>query len=122
MYVELPAVAGTPASRIEALKAAKPLVAGTTNLFTTTGAKASDLVRLATYIETGHDYADTHPVGKRRPVVHNTTVHVHAADGVDPSDVEHFLAHVANGDFAEFLADEAVKDRAEDGHPESDSQ
>lgn len=118
MYLELPAVDGTPASRIEALKAAKPLLASST-IISNTAASATELIRVATYIETGHDYADTHPAGKRRPIIKNTTVHVHAAGEPSEEDVEHFLHHVENGDFADFLED-AMKQAQRDTPPDTD--
>lgn len=112
MYIELPNVDGTPASRIAALKEARELLKGEPKvagaaLFngptTTPGevAGSTELVNLATYIETGHSYFDTHPTGKRRPKITNVTVV--APVGGNPEQLEHFLEHVKDGSFVEFL-------------------
>lgn len=111
-YIELPELTGTPASRIVALRESKELMKGepevsTGSIFggssTKPGAKgeAMDLIRLSTYIETGHDYLDTHPSGKRRPKITNVTVV--APVGGNPEQLEHFLEHVKDGSFLEFL-------------------
>ena len=99
MYLETANVPGTPESRIKALTAAKPMVSGSSFL-STSGAGAEDLIRLATYIETGHDYRDTHPDGKRRPLQRITNVTVMAPEG----ELEHLMSHLEDGSFAEFLA------------------
>lgn len=105
MYLEIPAVDGTPESRIKALQTAKPLLTSG-GPFSATGAPSLDLIRVATYIETGHDYLDTHPQGKRRPVIKEVTnVTVVAPPTVDQEDIEHLIHHVENGDFADFLKD-----------------
>ena len=115
MYIEIPAVEGTPESRIAALKESRELLKGepkvtAAGMFASAGtiggdvAGPGDLIRLATYIETGHDYRDTHPEGKRRPIIKNTHVTVMAPQGMSP-DVEHLLSHLGDGSFAEFLED-----------------
>lgn len=124
MFIEIPAVDGTPESRIAALREARELLkeepktsapaifGGTT---TDPGAVAgpSALIRLATYIETGHDYADTHPKGKRRPLVKNTHVTLVAPTGIPtPDDIEHLLSHVSDGSFGEFV-EAMLKEQAE---------
>jgi hypothetical protein len=121
MYVEIPNVPGTPESRITALKESRELLKGepktvTGAIFsgsaTEPGATAgsTELINLATYIETGHSYFDTHPTGKRRPKVVNVHATVVAPPGIDTADLEHFLHHVENGDFSEFVQD-LIKDR-----------
>lgn len=117
MYLEIPAVEGTPASRIEALRESRDLLKEepATSKASMFGGESHNpgsvagptaLIRLATYIETGHDYKDTHPEGKRRPIIRNTTnVTVMAPSGADAEDIEHFLHHVEKGDFAEFIKD-----------------
>lgn len=117
MYVELPAVTATPAERLQALKDAKELMTGTPEISTggifggnTTKPRdffdADEAIRVAEYITTGHDYKDTHPVGKRRPVIKQVAnVTVVAPPGIPEEEIEHFLHHVENGDFADFLKD-----------------
>lgn len=128
MYVELPAVPGTAESRVAALKESRQLLKGepkTTNpaIFgggsTEPGTVAgpAELIRLATYIETGHDYIDLHPVGKRRPIVKNIHVTVMAPPSISPEEMEHFMHHVKNGDVADFFED-LLKQAAD--QPESD--
>ncbi|ALY10588.1 hypothetical protein FDH86_gp053 [Arthrobacter phage Tank] len=76
MYNELPTITdSTPAQRLQALKDARDLVAGEAPKSGLVAAFGSDapkgagatsaeaLIRLAEYITTGHDYADTHPTG-----------------------------------------------------------
>jgi hypothetical protein len=120
-YIEIPAVPGTAESRLSALKESRQLLKGepkTTSpaIFgggaTEPGAVAgsTELINLATYIETGHAYADLHPTGKRRPKVVNVHATVVAPPGIDTADLEHFLHHVENGDFSEFVQD-LIKDR-----------
>ena len=121
MYVEIPAVPGTPESRIAALKEARELLKGDPKVTspaifgggaTEPGKVAGpyELISLATYIETGHDYSDLHPVGKARPKIVNVHATVVAPPGIDTADLEHFLHHVENGDFSEFVQD-LIKDR-----------
>jgi hypothetical protein len=121
LYLEIPPVTtATPAERLQALNDAKALMSGNESsgsfgsLFATksapgAGATAIDgFIRLAEYITTGHDYKDTHPEGKRRPIIRNiTNVTVMAPSGIvpDQEDIEHLLHHVENGDFAEFVRD-----------------
>lgn len=109
MYIEIPNVPGTPESRIKAIQVAKTAVSGG-GPFTAHSAEATDLIRVATYIETGHDYLDTHPVGKRRPKIHNITVV--APVGATPGQLEHFLEHVKDGSFMDFV-EEMKKTREE---------
>ena len=126
MYVELPAVTATPADRLQALKDAKQLLVGspktTTGFFAgsvepTDAVDPDNMIRVAEYITTGHDYKDTHPDGKRRPIIRTTNVTVMAPVGVDTEDLEHFLHHVENGDFTEFLKD-AMNNQPEPGDAE----
>jgi hypothetical protein len=117
MYVELPAVTASAADRLQALKDSQEILAGqpevtSGGIFGGNSTKprnivdTDELIRLAEYITTGHDYKDTHPEGKRRPVIkHVTNVTVVAPPTVDPEELEHFLHHVENGDFSEFLKD-----------------
>ena len=142
MYVELPAVTATPAERLEALKNAKALLAAspkvTSGTFFAGGSTApndfgdpDEMIRLAEYITTGHDYKDTHPKGKRRPIIKNITkVTVMApAEAGEPSreDIEHFLHHVENGDFTEFVESainelrNSVKDRDGEGSEDEEA-
>ena len=119
MYTELPLIeTSTPAERLAALKDAKGLLSGTPK--TTTGFFAGsteptdavapdEMIRLAEYITTGHDYRDTHPEGKRRPVIKKiTNVTVMAPEGFTPSqeDIEHLLGHITDGSFAQFIEDQ----------------
>lgn len=76
MYIELPAVPGTPESRTAALRISHELLRDQTKkggaIFqgsdeSVSAPAAGAMIRLATYIETGHDYKDLHPSGKRRP-------------------------------------------------------
>jgi hypothetical protein len=136
MYIEMPNVPGTAESRIAALKESRQLLKGEAKVSgpaifgggaTEPGpvAGSTELIDLATYIETGHAYVDLHPVGKRRPIIRNTHVTVIAPPSVDTGDLEHFLHHVENGDFTEFLQDtiqkeyEAKSEKAGDA-PEKD--
>jgi hypothetical protein len=132
LYLELPAVTATPADRLQALKDSKVLLAGspktTTGFFAgstepTDAPNPDNLIRLAEYITTGHDYKDTHPEGKRRPVINQVThVHVIAPPTLDTEDLEHFLHHVENGDFSEFLKDamQAAEEEPAEEEPEAD--
>ena len=133
MYVELPAVTVTPAERLQALKDAKQLMSGHESsgafgsMFSSKAAPGASadaidgFIRLAEYITTGHDYRDTHPEGKRRPVIQkNTTVHVHAADTVDPADLEHLISHIEDGSFLEYLEDQVRTPRDEDTAPDEE--
>jgi hypothetical protein len=115
MYTELPTITTSTASeRLQALRDAKDLMSGTeaggvgAALFgptkTTPGASAPAIdgfIRLAEYITTGHDYRDTHPEGKRRPKITNVTVV--APVSATAGQLEHFLEHVKDGSFVEFL-------------------
>jgi hypothetical protein len=85
MTSHLPEVTSTPEERLAALKEAKALlfVPAAFSNGPLTSAKvegnaptADQLFRVAEYITTGHDYLDTHPTGKRRPIIQN--VHVSA--------------------------------------------
>jgi hypothetical protein len=136
MYIEIPAVEGTPESRIAALRESRDLLKGepkTTSPAIFGGgstepgqiAGSTELINLATYIETGHSYFDTHPTGKRRPKIVNQHVTVLAPGGLpDQEDIEHLLSHVADGSFEEFMQDLLKKaaeqhSKAEDA-PEKD--
>lgn len=116
MYLETKNVPGTPESRIAALKESRELLKGDPKVSgpaifgggsTDPGSVAgsTELIRLATYIETGHDYVDLHPTGKRRPIIKNTTITVVAPPMVDAEDLEHLISHVKDGSFSEFMED-----------------
>lgn len=110
MFTELPLIeTSTPAERLQALRDAQQILAGQPEV--TTGGifgggstkprnvvDTNEIVRLAEYITTGHDYRDTHPEGKRRPIIHNHhTVNVHPValevDDEDiPQEIKDFLA------------------------------
>ena len=83
MTSHLPDVTSTPEERLAALREAKALLfvpgAESKNVFgssvTVGGAPSPEnLFRVAEYITTGHDYLDTHPKGKRRPIIQNVSV------------------------------------------------
>lgn len=124
MYTEIPNVPGTPESRIAALKESRELLKQDPKVTTPAifggGATepgqvgdATSLIRLATYIETGHDYLDLHPTGKRRPIIKTTNVTVVAPNGVpSQEDIDHLIGHIENGDFAEFM-DSIIKEAKE---------
>ena len=112
MSSHLPEVTSTSIERLHALKEAKALLfvpaAESKGLFSqsTGGGSAPqtpDLFRVAEYITTGHDYLDTHPKGKRRPIIQNVTVHaVGMPQGVaeqllDDKFLDHLLSHAAEG-------------------------
>lgn len=59
-YPNLPKPPSTMSERIEALQEAKPLLSSQ-SFISSTGAQVLDLIRVAEYITTGHDYLDTHP-------------------------------------------------------------
>lgn len=62
-----PKVPSTMEDRIRCAVAAKPLLAGTTPI-TSSAVGVSELIRLAEYLATGHDYFDTHPSkGESKP-------------------------------------------------------
>jgi hypothetical protein len=118
MYTELPTIeTSTPADRLRALQDAKKLMSGAepggfAAMFTASastpgpGREAIDgFIRLAEYITTGHDYKDTHPEGKRRPLIKNTHVTVMAPGMPDQEDIEHLLGHIKDGSFEEFMED-----------------
>jgi hypothetical protein len=77
LYTEIPTITtSTPAERLQALKDAKELLAGSPEvtkggIFGGDSTKPRDVfdtteaLRLAEYITTGHDYKDTHPTGRR---------------------------------------------------------
>jgi hypothetical protein len=120
MYTELPLIeTSTPVERIAALRTAKelltatpgeskPAIFGGGSVETVYAPDTEEMLRLAEYITTGHDYRDTHPEGKRRPVIKKiTNVTVVAPEGVAPSqeDIEHLLGHITDGSFAQFIED-----------------
>lgn len=119
-YAHLPNIdTTTPEQRLQALRDAKELMSGNGNnggvIAAIAGnAKAapgtsveaiSGFLRLAEYITTGHDYLDTHPTGKQRPIVNNTHVTVVAPPNLDEADVEHLVSHIKDGSFMEFMKD-----------------
>ena len=124
MYTELPLIeTSTPADRLQALKDAKDLMSkeNATGLMAAFGAPTKSdpgsavpvidgFIRLAEYITTGHDYKDTHPEGKRRPIIKNTHVTVMAPVGASEG-LEHLLSHINDGSFGEFL-DDMIKDQS----------
>lgn len=62
-----PKVPSTMQERMEAARVAKPLLAGITPL-SSTAVGVSELIRMAEYLATGHDYFDTHPSkGESKP-------------------------------------------------------
>lgn len=137
MYTELPLIeTSTPADRLQALKDAKELMSkeNATGLMAAFGAPTKSdpgsavpvidgFIRLAEYITTGHDYRDTHPEGKRRPVIKNIHVTVVAPSGIVPSqeDIEHLLSHVEDGSFQEFMED-LIKDQPESADDEKSAE
>lgn len=115
-YIELPNVEGTAESRIAALRESRDLLKGEPRVTTpaifgsggTVGGEVADsaeLINLATYIETGHAYADLHPTGKRRPLVRNIHVTLVAPGAPDQEDIQHLIGHIKDGSFAEFVED-----------------
>lgn len=136
MTSHLPAVTSTPAERLDALKEAKVLLfvpaAFSGGPFSATKVEGQmpspdDLFRVAEYITTGHDYKDTHPTGKRRPVfkkVMNVTVMAGAGEGgPSPEDLEHLLSHMADGSFAQFMEDQLAEAAKSAGdQPETDDR
>lgn len=127
MYVELPTVPGTAESRVAALKESRellkqdakvsgPAIFGGGSTEPGVAPDALSLIRLSTYIETGHDYPDLHPTGKRRPIIKNIHVTVMAPGGL-PEDLDHLLSHVEDGSFAEFIED-LIKSKPEEADSE----
>lgn len=136
-YVELPEIsASTPAERLKALQDAKDLMSssgtqgGLTEAFFgrtksapgTSSGVIDGFLRLAEYITTGHDYADTHPVGKRRPIINEQHITVMAAEVPSEEDLEHFLEHVKNGDFADFIAEQMQAAEQDDDSKTDDTK
>jgi hypothetical protein len=132
MYTELPNVDGTPATRIAALKSARELlkeeprtsngaIFGGGSIEPGAVAGVTGLIRLSTYIETGHDYRDTHPEGKRRPIIKHTNVTLVAPPAVDAEDLEHLMSHISDGSFAEFM-EEALKQATENSGQHEDEE
>lgn len=88
MFEQLPTIkTSTPAERLQALKDSRELLLSEPGESKSTifgggstearyAPETFEMIRLAEYITTGHDYRDTHPEGKRRPIIQN--VHVHA--------------------------------------------
>ena len=83
MTSHLPEVTSTPEQRLDALREAKALLfvptAESNGMFGKSSSSSvpatMELMRLAEYITAGHDYLDTHPKGKRRPIIQNVNVH-----------------------------------------------
>jgi hypothetical protein len=97
MTSHLPEVTSTSAERLAALREAKALLfvpgAEVTGFLSKSSTQPiapqpAELFRVAEYITTGHDYLDTHPKGKRRPVVQNVSVH---AIGMSEEQAEKFV-------------------------------
>ena len=82
MISHLPEVTSTSNERLAALKEAKALLFVPTSenksvfggTVTSAAPVTDELLRVAEYITTGHDYLDTHPKGKRRPIIQNVNV------------------------------------------------
>lgn len=126
IMTHLPEVTSTSAERLEALKEAKALLfAPTVESKTMFGSNASmsaiptpeNLFRVAEYITTGHDYADTHPKGKRRPIIQN--VHVNAV-GMPQEVAEKLISD----DFLDDLLREGMghEHSHDDAKPEADGK
>jgi hypothetical protein len=133
LYVELPLIkTSTPEARLQALKDSRELLTSTPgetkgaifgggSVETVYAPDTAEMIRMAEYITTGHDYRDTHPEGKRRPVIKQVTnVTVMAPQGVDTDELEHFLQHVENGDFTDFLRE--MKDQQDRGHGNAEDE
>lgn len=130
-YAHLPSIENTtPEQRLQALKDAKDLMSGSTTggvISAIAGSQKSTpgtsieaisgFLRLAEYITTGHDYLDTHPEGKRRPIVNNTSITVVAPPSFDEDDLQHMVAHIKDGSFMEFM-----KDMMEEDAPDADGE
>lgn len=121
--------ATTPKQRIKALWEArallsdtpgqtKPAIFGGGSVDPVASPDPTEMIRIAEYISTGHDYRDTHPKGKRRPLITNVTVM--APPAMDTEDLEHFLHHVENGDFSDFVKDMMAARPAPDSPDEDD--
>lgn len=117
-YAHLPIIeTSTPTERLQALKDAKELmsgggpggimaaIGGTKTTPGTSIEAISGFLRLAEYITTGHDYLDTHPTGKRRPIINQHNITVVAPPIVDADDMEHLMSHLEDGSFVEFMED-----------------
>lgn len=97
MTSHLPEVTSTSNERLAALKEAKALLfvptAESNGMFGKSSSSSvpatMELMRLAEYITAGHDYLDTHPKGKRRPIVQNVSVH---AIGIPEGVAEQFTS------------------------------
>lgn len=122
MTSHLPEVTSTPAERLDALKEAKALLfvpsVESKNIFGTSASAAKapatpDLFRVAEYITTGHDYLDTHPTGKRRPLIQNVSV---TAVGMPEDVAKQFLGD----DFLNELKDHLPKRRKAESDPDDD--
>lgn len=132
MYTELPTITtSTPAERLQALKDAKALLAAspkttTAGIFGGTSTEPGDYVlpedmlRMAEYITTGHDYRDTHPEGKRRPIIKTTNVTVVAPGMPDREDLEHLISHIKDGSFEEFMQDLMKETESQSGQAEDE--
>lgn len=115
MTSHLPEVTSTSAERLNALKEAKALLfipgAEVTGPFSKSSTQPvapqpDELFRVAEYITTGHDYLDTHPKGKRRPLIQNINV---TAVGMPQEVAEQFIGD----DFLDHLANHTHKDEPE---------
>ena len=124
-YAYLPIVeTSTPDQRLQALKDAKDLMSSNGNKGgimtafvgenkTAPGAShevITGMIRLGEYITTGHDYSDTHPFGKARPIVNTHNITVMVPPMTDRDDMEHFLSHVEDGSFMDFLKEQMGAD------------
>lgn len=122
MTSHLPEVTSTPEERLAALREAKALLfvpaqlsSGPLNSSKADGKAptADELFRVAEYITTGHDYLDTHPTGKRRPLIQNVSV---TAVGMPEDVAKQFLGD----DFLNELKDHLPKRRKAASDPDDD--
>lgn len=135
-YTELPTITtSTPAERLQALQDAKDLMSssgtqgglteaffGRTKSAPGTSTEVIDgFLRLAEYITTGHDYKDTHPEGKRRPIQKHMHVTVMAAGAPSQDDIEHLLSHLKDESFIDFI-NKQMDDTEQDGPTEDDTK
>lgn len=117
-YTDLPLITtSTPAERLQALKDSRDILASKPEevkptIFGGGSAKHApapapeDMLRLAEYITTGHDYKDTHPEGKRRPIQKHMHVTVMAGGAPSQEDIEHLLSHLKDDSFLDFISEQ----------------
>lgn len=112
-------VTSTSAERLAALKEAKALLfvpgAEVTGFLSKSSTmpiapQPTELFRVAEYITTGHDYLDTHPTGKRRPIIQNVSV---TAVGMPEEVARQFISD----EFLDELKDHVRKDKHDHEDP-----